>query len=92
MSYTLTISKAAEKDFIKLRKSGDKATLVKLNKLLNELREHPYTGTGKPKPLIHDLTGQWSRRITKKHRLVYSVNDKKITVLIISAAQHYSDK
>ncbi|MEN6456957.1 MAG: type II toxin-antitoxin system YoeB family toxin [Prolixibacteraceae bacterium] len=36
--------------------------------------------------------GCWSRRITQKHRMVYSVDDEKITVLIISATGHYGDK
>ena len=92
MKYELIISEDAEKDFLKHRKSGDKAAILKLNDLLNELREHPYSGTGKPKPLGHDRAGQWSRKITSKHRLVYSVDDEVITVLVISAFGHYSDK
>ncbi|MBW8326056.1 MAG: type II toxin-antitoxin system YoeB family toxin [Prolixibacteraceae bacterium] len=54
MKYELIISEDAEKDFLKHRKSGDKAAILKLNDLLNELREHPYSGTGRPKPLGHD--------------------------------------
>ncbi len=88
MNYELIISEDAEADFLKLRKSGDKAALVKLDVLLNELREHPYSGTGKPEPLGYGRSGQWSRRITKKHRLVYYVDDERITVLVISVIGH----
>lgn len=54
MRYILNISEDAEQDILFLRKSGEKTTLLKLNQLLNELREHPYIGTGKPKPLYMD--------------------------------------
>jgi toxin YoeB len=75
-----------------LRKAGEKVALKKIDALLDELKEHPYMGTGKPKPLGANRAGQWSRRITDKHRLVYMVNDDKILVLIISASGHYGDK
>lgn len=46
MSYTLEFSKTALKDIEKHRESGDKVTLRKIEKLLNELMEHPATGIG----------------------------------------------
>lgn len=61
-------------------------------KLVVELREHPATGTGRPKPLGGDRAGQWSRRITRKHRLIYKINEKEIIVLLLSAWGHYDDK
>ncbi|MGH2642395.1 MAG: Txe/YoeB family addiction module toxin [Chitinophagaceae bacterium] len=54
---------------------------------MEELTEHPFTGTGKPEPLKHTLTGMWPRRINKEHRLVYEV--KGTTVFILSAKGHY---
>ena len=74
------------------KKSGLKSILLKLNNLINELREHPTTGTGNPEPLIKDKKGQWSRRITSKHRLIYEINEDIITVIVISAWGHYGDK
>ena len=67
-------------------------TFRKVEKLLLELETHPYTGTGRPKPLSGDRFGQWSRRITGKHRLVYQVEENIITVLVISVYGHYDDK
>ena len=61
MSYSLSISKKAESDIIKLQQSGDKNALTKLNKLLNELREHPETGTGKPERLKY--ANHWSKKL-----------------------------
>lgn len=84
MSYTLEFSKTALKDIEKHKKAGDKTTLRKIEKLLNELIEHPTTGTGQPEMLKHDLAGLYSRRINKKHRLVYSINDQVVTVYVLS--------
>jgi len=92
MSYILEFSENALSDIEKHKQSGDKAVLKKIEKLLNELMEHPTMGTGRPEQLKHELTGLYSRRINQKHRLVYSINNKKVTVLVLSAWAHYSDK
>jgi toxin YoeB len=91
MRYELEYTSAFEKDKEKLRKSGDVHTLVKLGTLLLELVEHPTTGTGHPKPLSGDRAGQWSRRISKKHRLIYMIDDEKVIVLLLSAYGHYEE-
>jgi toxin YoeB len=75
-----------------LRRAGDRQALKKLDALLTELELHPYTGTGKPKPLSGNRAGQWSRRITDKHRLVYAIDDDKIIVYVLAVAGHYGDK
>lgn len=54
--------------------------------------EHSLTGTGQPEKLKHDLAGLYSSRINKKHRLVYSINEKVVTVHILSAWSHYGNK
>ena len=92
MSYTLTFSKTAWADIQKHKKSGDKSILKKIEKLLNELMEHPTTGTGQPEILKHHLAGLYSRRINKQHRLVYSIHEETITVHVLAAWAHYGDK
>ncbi|GAA5044288.1 Txe/YoeB family addiction module toxin [Marivirga lumbricoides] len=92
MSYTLEFSKTALEDIEKHKKSGDKSTLKKIEKLLNELLEHPTNGTGQPEMLKHDLAGLYSRRINRKHRLVYSIKEEIVTVYVLSAWSHYGDK
>jgi len=92
MKYTLEFSKIALEDIKKHKKSGDKSTLKKIQKLLNELMEHPTTGTGQPEMLKHNFQGLYSRRINKKHRLVYSIKVEIITVYVLSAHSHYGDK
>ena len=91
MIYTLTISPQADEE-IKNLKCNEPKAYKKLKKLLIELQEHPYSGTGRPKPLKENRAGQWSRHISKKHRLVYRVDESNIIVLVLSAYGHYDDK
>jgi toxin YoeB len=88
--YNVVYVRRAEDDLRKLKRS-EPDSFKKVVKLLNELAEHPYSGTGKPEPLRGDRSGQWSRRITKKHRLVYEVHDTEVIVLVLSAYGHYED-
>ena len=91
MIYDIDFRKEAMADMVALAHS-DKKAFKKAQRLINELREHPRTGTGKPEPLSGDRAGQWSRRITKKHRLVYEIHDTQVVVIVISAYGHYNDK
>ncbi|MCL1942261.1 MAG: Txe/YoeB family addiction module toxin [Candidatus Azobacteroides sp.] len=87
MEYHLDFTDKAKDDIATHKKAGNKIVLGKLLVLLEELGEHPFTGTGKPEPLKHDLSGMWSRRINKEHRLIYEVEEN--TVFILSAKGHY---
>jgi Txe/YoeB family toxin of Txe-Axe toxin-antitoxin module len=49
--YRIEITEKANKDFQKHKKSGNKSILNKIDVIYNELKEHPFTGTGKPEPL-----------------------------------------
>jgi len=91
-NYEINYSDDFERHVKQHQKSGQKSILDKIDRLLDELREHPYSGTGKPEPLEYDEKGKWSRRITRKHRLIYQVNDTTITVSVLSAFGHYGDK
>ncbi len=89
MSYSIEFTDKALEGIEKLKKSGNKPVLKKIRKLLNELTEHPYTGTGQPEQLKHHLTGFWSRRINQEHRIVYAVDEKSVVVTIVSATGLY---
>ena len=92
MKYNLIITPCAQEDMRKLKLSGDKQAIKKLERLLEELKEHPRTGTGKPKPLTGFATERWSRRITDKHRLVYDIYENNVLINIVQAWGHYHDK
>ena len=91
MAYVIDYTDEAIADLIRLRDSEPKA-YAKAQTLINELKEHPKTGTGKPEQLKGDRAGQWSRHITKKHRLIYTIQDTEVIVLVLNAYGHYDDK
>jgi toxin YoeB len=68
-------------------KKYNKKTYTRIEQLIEDIRKNPYTGIGKPEPLKYELTGFWSRRITKEHRLVYKVTNTAI--IIIACKYHY---
>jgi toxin YoeB len=53
------------------KKQGNKAVQEKISALLEDIIKHPFTGIGKPEALKYELSGLWSRRITRTDRLVY---------------------
>ena len=65
----------------------DKKILLKINELIRDIQRTPYEGKGKPESLKYDLTGLWSRRIDREHRLVYQFTKNEI--LIYSCRYHY---
>ena len=89
--YKLDYTDKAMMDMQRLKNEEPKA-FQKLSKLLEELMDHPKPGTGHPEQLKGNRSGLWSRRITKKHRLVYEIHDNKIIVLVLTAYVHYDDK
>ena len=92
MNYKLRFTTNALKDIRLHKKSGDKKLLRKIEILLEELMTHPKTGTGQPEQLKYELQGLYSRRINRKHRLVYEILDDIVTVVILSIYSHYDDK
>ncbi|WP_414445298.1 Txe/YoeB family addiction module toxin [Burkholderia sp. 22PA0106] len=54
---------------------ADMTVVREINRLLEEISRDPFRGTGKPEPLKGNLTGFWSRRITRADRLVYIVQE-----------------
>lgn len=56
----------------------NRVVLAKIFTLLGEICEHPFFGTGKPEPIKHNLTGKWSRRINREHRLIYKVENDTV--------------
>jgi toxin YoeB len=75
-------------DYISWQKE-DKKILKKINELIKDIQRTPYKGIGKPEPLKYDLTGLWSRRIDREHRLVYQIKDEEL--LIYSCRFHYDN-
>lgn len=73
------------------KKTGDKAILKRIQTLIFAIQKLPFEGIGKPEQLKHSLSGRWSRRINREHRVVYRVHLDQNTevILIVSLKGHY---
>lgn len=67
----------------------DTKTLERINALIKECLRDPFRGTGKPEPLGGNLSGWWSRRVNREHRLVYRVSGKGETQALEVAQCRY---
>lgn len=56
------------------------------------MTENPFSGEGQPEELKYNFKRYWSRRINQKDRMIYRVDQEIVTVIIVSAMGHYSDK
>ncbi len=65
----------------------DRKTLKRINELVEDTKRSPFEGMGKPEALKENLSGFWSRRIDDSNRLVYAVDNNRLT--IISCRYHY---
>lgn len=68
----------------------DRKTLKRINALIRDIQRSPYDGIGKPEPLLHDMSGWWSRRIDECNRIVYYVEAGVIHLM--ACRGHYDDK
>ena len=62
--YSITYAPEAKEGLAKL-KANEPQSFNKAVKLLNEIAEHPKTGTGHPEQLKGQPNNRWSRQITK---------------------------
>jgi toxin YoeB len=67
--------------------AGERSTVKRINRMIEEATRDPGSGIGKPERLSHNLSGYWSRRITDEHRLVYQLRDEEL--IIVQARYHY---
>jgi Txe/YoeB family toxin of toxin-antitoxin system len=82
----LVFTKQAQKDAKKIARSGLKP---QTSRLLDILREDPYSDPPPYEELVGDLSGAYSRRINIQHRLVYQIQDDIKTVKVIRMWTHY---
>jgi len=83
----IEFTKKADDDLDFFKKSGNKQIIKKIKELLESINIDPYSGIGQPEPLKHELSGTWSRRINKEHRLLYEVDNE--VVYVLSLRGHY---
>jgi len=75
------------RDDLRYWAENDRKLLLRLLDLVDAIVREPFTGIGKPEPLKYEIAGSWSRRLDKRHRVVYRVHDDRIEFL--QARYHY---
>ena len=90
--FRLKVTKIAQKDIDKHIKSGNKNSIKAIEKIMVELTETPFEGIGNPEALKYEYSGYRTRKINQQDRMIYKVEENIVTVTIVSAMGHYSDK
>jgi len=83
----IVLSEKAEEHIAYWKGTNNKVIEKRIVALKNAIIVSPFTGIGKPEPLKHELSGKWSRRIDRKNRFIYSVENE--TLYIFSLKGHY---
>ena len=83
----IILSEQAEEHIAYWKAINNAAVQKRIIALKNAIIVSPYTGIGKPEPLKYELSGKWSRRINRKNRFVYAVEND--ILYIFSLKDHY---
>jgi len=86
MPFAVKLLCEAAKEYAWVQRHGS-SYAKKIDELLEAIGNDPFRGIGKPEPLKHGLHGFWSRRISKKHRMVYEVEGT--SVFVHRCFEHY---
>ncbi len=66
----------------------DKVLHKNLCRILKEMqRDNPMEGVGKPEQLRYELTGFWSRKLSRYDRVIYKFDENSIHIFAIGG--HY---
>ena len=87
--YKPKFSKKGEADYNHWLENNP-AIAERIDELIADMSAHPFEGKGKPERLKGNLRGFWSRRITRQHRITYTV--KGNLVIIVRCLAHYERK
>jgi len=84
VNYQVRFTRQAEKDIRKLtpKLRGKLKDIVR-----NQLAVNPYSG----KPLVGSLKGYYSMRLSYQDRIVYSIHDDTLVVMVLRTRTHYGD-
>jgi len=84
--YEIRYTKHALKDIKKIKQTHLDS---KVKNLIEISRKDPFESPPPYEKLVGDLTGAYSRRINRKHRLLYKIDDEHLAVIIIRMWTHY---
>ena len=88
VEWNVQFKKTAMKDSTNLKAAGLKE---KAEKVLAIIKADPYRTPPPCEKLIGDLAGYYSRRINRKHRIVYAVQAETYIVIVYRMFSHYGE-
>jgi toxin YoeB len=89
--WTVVFTHKAQKQLEVFEEPSNKAYAGKLRSFIEILKRNPYENPPPFEKLSGDLDNSYSRRISKKHRLVYTVDKDARRVTVQSCWGHYGD-
>lgn len=89
--YTIKFSDPVVKVIVKWKKSNPNL-FKKLEKVIKAIAENPRHGIGHPEPMIGGNDVIYSRRISAHDRIVYTIHDDDVYVVVVELEGHYNDK
>jgi addiction module RelE/StbE family toxin len=84
VTYCIRFTKQAAKD---VRRLSPKLQQKLKEILRNRIAVDPYSG----KALVGELKGYYSVRLSRKDRVVYSIYNNELIVLVVRAKTHYGE-
>jgi len=83
-------SENALTDLAHWKQKGTETVRKRIQNLIENIAQTPFSGIGKPEPLKHSLSGKWPRQIDQKNRIIYTVANDRVRVY--SMRGHYLDR
>ena len=90
--FRVEVTKIANQDIEKHKKSGNKISIKNIAKILIDLSENPDKGFGNREALKYESSGFWSGRINQKDRIINWLKANIVNFFVVSATRHYVDK
>jgi toxin YoeB len=84
--YEIRYTKQAAKDIINLVQAKLDG---KVKNLIEIIRINPYETPPPFDKIVGDLTGAYSRRINRQHRMIYKIDEEHHAVILIRLWTHY---
>ena len=76
----IEFSPTALKDVSLIKRSYSNTSKNRLTHILQSIEETPFSGFTSTEALKHELSGKWSRELSKKDRVIYSVEENIIKI------------
>lgn len=89
--YTVKFDTTVVKVLTKWKKSNP-ILFKKFERIIKAIALDPRHGIGHPEPMIGGNNVTFSRRISAHDRIIYTIHDEEVYVVVVELEGHYNDK